>query len=819
MATTNTSFKVKNLLEVLGTGTSTIAGALQISGALSGLTTLSLSGQLTSTLATGTAPFVVASTTQVSNLNVSQLQGKVTGTSGSTIPLLDGTNTWSNAQTIGANLTFSGTGRRLMADTTNATIANRFFIQDSTTNADTALFTIPNGTSTAAYIGAINNSAPTNAGYVYLGIAAAGAVVEVGKLGSGSYVPLNFSTGGLINPLSISITGLVNAGRTDTSSSGTTNYGTTLTHTVNQTSTAGFTDLYINRTQTAAGSGTQYLINAAVGGASQFSVTNAGLLSAISSTVSAGATITGGNLTFTGNGRRITGKFAGTVTDRVLWQGSDTNLETSLILIPNGTADLAAISVFNNSGAVNGCFASLQVYTSGVDIAIFKSGSGTTVPLNFKMDSVTMATLEINGYMHFNRTDTSSSGTTNYGTGILHTTNQTSTAGFTDLYINRTQTAAGSGAQYLINAAVGGASKFSVTNTGLVALAVALPATSGGTDNSTYAIGDILQASSTTALSRLAAVATGNVLISGGVTTVSSWGKVGLTTHVSGNLPVTNLNSGTGASSSTFWRGDGTWASAGGAMTLTVKNSAYGFVLADANQGFVKDDTSAYAWTIPLNSTQAFPTGTTLYLRNRGSAGNITITRTGGVTLYKVGESTSADIILPPGGAATLVKDTTDQWVCLGVSSVVPGALQTTVLASDVTNNNASANTIASVTGLSFAVESGKRYRFRFVILYTAAATGTGSRWSLTGPTTTVLMYNSGYSLTTTTRTVNEGLTAYDKPVASNATSAATGSNMAIVEGIMTTSAAGTVVARFASEVSSSAIVAKAGSYVDWMEI
>jgi hypothetical protein len=139
------------------------------------------------------------------------------------------------------------------------------------------------------------------------------------------------------------------------------------------------------------------------------------------------------------------------------------------------------------------------------------------------------------------------------------------------------------------------------------------------------------------------------------------------------------------------------------------------------------------------------------------------------------------------------------------------------VLANDVINNNATANTMLDVTGLSFPVTAGVVTWFRFFIPYTAAVGTTGSRWSINGPSFTRLSYTSRYPISATSLTTNYS-SAYDFPTTSNASSLAAG-NVAIIDGHILPVSSGNVIARFASEISNSAITALAGSTVNYQDL
>jgi hypothetical protein len=152
----------------------------------------------------------------------------------------------------------------------------------------------------------------------------------------------------------------------------------------------------------------------------------------------------------------------------------------------------------------------------------------------------------------------------------------------------------------------------------------------GGTNIGSYTTGDLLYASGTTTLARLADAATGNVLLSGGAGVAPAYGKVGLGTHISGTLAV--ANGGTGATTLTgYVYGNGT-----GAMTAstTIPNAATTATATNTNSAIVARDGSGNfsAGTVTAALSGNATTATTLQTARtingvsfNGSA-NITVT-------------------------------------------------------------------------------------------------------------------------------------------------------------------------------------------------
>src|SRR5574343_561753 len=82
-------------------------------------------------------------------------------------------------------------------------------------------------------------------------------------------------------------------------------------------------------------------------------------------------------------------------------------------------------------------------------------------------------------------------------------------------------------------------------------------------------------------------------------------------------------------------------------------------------------------------------------------------------------------------------------WDGNGWARLLDDISQKTVLSA---NFPTTSTTLGNVTGLSFSVSANKTYKFKFVIYYTANATGTGARFAISGPTlaTNGLYYTIG---------------------------------------------------------------------------
>jgi len=103
-------------------------------------------------------------------------------------------------------------------------------------------------------------------------------------------------------------------------------------------------------------------------------------------------------------------------------------------------------------------------------------------------------------------------------------------------------------------------------------------------------------------------------------------------------------------------------------LTQTINaqtGTTYTFILADHGKYVTASNASAQTYTIPLNSSVAFPVGCSIDLIQIG-AGQVTVQGTGGVTIYSTGATAATPKTRVQYSALTCKKVSTDTWHVIG---------------------------------------------------------------------------------------------------------------------------------------------------------